>query len=601
MPREFFSALESRQLLSAVSAHIRLIGSDVIQAGQSISVDALATGTVAGSNFGTGGSAITSEIKWNFGDASGSFNRVVGFNAGHVYNKPGKYKLVLRVTNESGKTDTASRTITVKAAPKASIYVNPWGSDKNDGSTPDAAVATIGRAEQLLTDNSNLYFRSGQTFQTNSSINLPFSNVQIGAYGKGKSPSIQLMKGNNETSILTLGTDASNVSISNLLLEGNPKAPAFGEGIYAAGANITIKGIEFENLYTAIQASGTPRGLVVQNNDAGVLNGYFAYVRGSEQAYMGNIAGDSTAQHNIRIYGSRILCYGNDLTNLPQGSSLATLRVNDGSDIYWANNVLHGGQMLIGPLGPENPGAQESASVNTIVVEGNKWEDVPGHWSNHDRVEINPGVANIMIRNNIIDGTNATAISATTSQTQTFSTGTTVRTINNLQIVDNTDLNTGTTGAFLAVNGTENNSITLKNSLYVAPNMDIGPNTAAAVRVTGQNDLSNFTTLAEGGGISGNVWNLPAGAASEGVNYVGTGALGSTNYRTPTEWASDFPGIVSHDTFEGLLIDDLNRNDAPPKDSTASSFALPATGVFTDLQGDLRPDSDWTAGAIQVD
>lgn len=599
MSREFFSTLESRQLLSSVNAHIRLVGSDVIQAGQSISVDALATGKAKGTNF-CSGSALTSEIQWSFGDPHGSFNKVVGFNAGHVYNKPGKYKVVLRVTSDKGQTDTASRIITVKAAAKTKIYLNPWGNDKNSGKTPNTAVKTIQRAEQLLTDNSSLYFRSSETFKINKSITIPFSNVQIGAYGNGKTPRLELMKGNNDTSIFQLSGGASHVSISNLLLEANTKSGAFGEGIYAAGSNITIKGMDFEHLYNAIQASGTPRGFVVQNNDAGVLTGYFAYVKGSEQAYMGNIAGDSTAQHNIRIYGSRILCYGNDLTNLPNGSSLATLRVNDGSDIYWVDNVLHGGQMLIGPLGPENPGATADASVNTIVVEGNKWEDVKGHWSNHDRVDINAGVDNIMVRNNIIDGTNATAISADTSETQKFKTGTIVRTVKNLQILDNTVVNSGTMGAFLSVTGTEKNAITLKNSLYVAPDMDIGPNTAAAVRVTGRDDLKNFTTLSEGGGISGNVWNLPAGGKSEGVNYVGTGSLGPTNYRTPSEWASDFSGTVSHDTFENLLLRDL-KNDAPPKNSRASTFALPTSGVFTDLQGDLRPHSDWTAGAIQVD
>jgi hypothetical protein len=45
-------------------------------------------------------------------------------------------------------------------------------------------------------------------------------------------------------------------------------------------------------------------------------------VRGTDQAYIGNIAGDSREQHNIRIYGSRVLAYGND-PHQPAGRKFA--------------------------------------------------------------------------------------------------------------------------------------------------------------------------------------------------------------------------------------------------------------------------------------
>ena len=39
---------------------------------------------------------------------------------------------------------------------------------------------------------------------------------------------------------------------------------------------------------------------------------------------LGNTIADSTGQHNFRTYGIRVLCYGNDVTNLPGGSSIDT-------------------------------------------------------------------------------------------------------------------------------------------------------------------------------------------------------------------------------------------------------------------------------------
>ena len=108
----------------------------------------------------------------------------------------------------------------------------------------------------------------------------------------------------------------------------------------------------------------------------------------------------------------------------------------------------------------------------------------------------------------------------------------------------------GTNGAFLSVGGGQQSVITLKDSLYVAPDLNVGPNANAAVRVNGRNDLLNFTTLSSGGGINGNVWNLPAAAKTMGVNYVSANSAGASGYRTPEEWESDFAGIVGNDTFE---------------------------------------------------
>ncbi len=591
--------LERRQLLS-VAAHIRVLGNETtIQAGQSVHVSALGTKNAPGTNFGSG-DAITSHIQWNFNDPSGAYNHLPGFNAAHVYEKAGKYKVVLRVTNADGESDTVSRLIRVVPAKRRPIYVNPWGKDSNDGSTAKKAVATVNRAMQLLGNNSELLFRSGQTFTMTKAINVPFSNVVIGAFGKGKRPKLVLQaKGKKQYKTMFGFSDKSHqVTIENLLLESNGKDP-YGDAIHTGGSNIVIKGVDFENLDSAIVDAGAATGVMAYNNYAGPMRSYFAFVKGSDQTFLGNIAKDSTKQHNIRIYGSRILAYGNDLTNLPNGASLATLRVNDGAAIYWANNVLHGGQMYVGPLGPKSAGSTPDEKVNTVVIENNRWEEVPKHWSSNDRVNIDAGSANIMVRNNIIDATNASGINVSTMMHEKFGKKLVDRVVTNLHVLSNTVVNHGTQGSFMTVGGGQRGVITLKNSLYVAPDLNVGPNAAAALRVTGRDDMLNFTTLKSGGGVTGNVWNLPASAKSLGVNYVSTKPLGPSAYRTPVEWKTQFKGIVGADSFEKLLARDLNTLGAPPKKSTAATFAQPTEGVFSDLLGHKRPRKTWTAGALQ--
>src|SRR5205823_2958279 len=161
------------------------------------------------------------------------------------------------------------------------------------------------------------------------------------------------------------------------------------------------------------------------------------------------------------------------------GSSLHTLRVNGGANIYWANNILHGGPISIGPLALKGS-APADQWVDTVVVENNQFSEANGLWCAQPRLSVNPGSGNVMVRNNI----------------------------------------------------------------FAAPDLHTGPYATAAVRVTDSNDLSSFTTLASGGGVDGNVWCLPAGSYSRGVNYVSNAAAGAAAYRTPAEWSADFPAEV---------------------------------------------------------
>jgi hypothetical protein len=349
------------------------------------------------------------------------------------------------------------------------------------------------------------------------------------------------------------------------------------------------------------------------DNTCGALKEYFAYIKGTDHVYLGNTVGDSTGQHNFRTYGIRVLCYGNDVTNLPGGSSIATLRVNDGSWMYWANNTLHDGQVYVGPLGPESAGSQPGSGVSWVVVENNRETQVPGQWMNNQRVQILAGVQHIVVRNNYFEASDVTGVQVDTKDTLTWpapsspiplppitvtKTSTDVLVLNNTIV--NYDIGDGThqgkTGCCVEVSGGTSNAITLKNNLYVAPRLDTTAYTAAAVRVLSRNDLNNFVS----GGVANNDWPSPSNLTSRGVHYVSDGSLSTTDaYRTPSEWSA-FSSRVSGEKYENLKPTDLSAALAPPSSSLAATGALPITGVFTDLYGVLRTTNPWTDGAVQL-
>ena len=79
-----------------------------VPAGNAIHANALKTTLKVGDVLGA-------KYEWTFGDPSGKYNKLTGFNAAHVYDTPGTYTLTLKITNEAGKVSLATRQITVAA------------------------------------------------------------------------------------------------------------------------------------------------------------------------------------------------------------------------------------------------------------------------------------------------------------------------------------------------------------------------------------------------------------------------------------------------------------------------------------------------------
>jgi PKD repeat protein len=538
------------------------------------------------------GTPLTARYQWDFGDPAGAFNTLVGWNAGHVYDKPGEYTVTLTVTNEKGARATATTTVAVGADRRRVIYVDPAGAAPVSNGA--AVVRTPAEAAAMLADDTQVLFRRGATFDVSASLSIDHRNVTFGAYGDGARPLLRRVAGAGE-SIIGLYGSADRVTIEGLAFDSphalaNPSDPApkiGADGIYVRGANVVVRGCEFLNLDDAINANGKPAGLMVLDNTAPLatgVRGYFVWSEGSDHVYLGNTAANSTREHNVRTVGvNRILIGHNTLTNLdrsgvdPEDYSKGTVEIHKGTYAYVANNELHGGPLRAGPRGG---GVEETGSLTEwTVFEANETFD-------HD-VMVFPGTHHLMIRNNVIhrDGANALNVRPTDDEG---------RTVSDVRIVNNTAISNATNGQFIKTGaGDGKGGVILKNNLWVAPNFVAGNDGAAPVFVEGPN-LGLF------GEVSHNVWPEPVSYdrfGEGGIQYVWPIWSDPRGYLSPREW--DALRNVSDERYAAVA---LSENFTPRNGGGggAQGAAEPVAGVFTDFLGNPRPASGaWTAGAVQ--
>ena len=165
------------------------------------------------------GDESTARFEWTFGDASGSYNALVGWNAAHIYNAPGTYTLTLKVTNANREVATGSLQIIVDPPARGSIYVSPNGNDANSGASSSAPVRTLSRAEALLTDNKAVYLQRGAVFTGSDDLAIGKQNVLVSAYGSGADPVILWNDATLYTKIIQVKDTACNVVIENIVFD----------------------------------------------------------------------------------------------------------------------------------------------------------------------------------------------------------------------------------------------------------------------------------------------------------------------------------------------------------------------------------------------
>lgn len=566
------------------SAVISVVGSSSIPAGHAVHVNGLSSQLNAGS-------PLTARYEWNFGDAGSKYNTLVGFNAAHVYDRPGNYTITLRVTNEAGKTDTTTRTVTVGNAGRRVIYVSGSGSDGNSGGSEGSAVRSLDRAFSLAGggNSAEILLRRGDTYSVNSMRGLSGSNLVVGAWGSGSNPVIRWDGARIDRPIFQV--NGTNITFKNLTFTSrftDTDKSSMPDALNVGGRNITVRESQFLNIGSAINANSNPTGVLAVDNSAPSVVGirsYFAWVQGSDHVYLGNRVANSTREAPLRIFegAKRILLHGNDLTNLSRVSAgdrfdtaKNSLTAQWGDYVYATGNRFSRGPIRLGPLGDGDGYQWRNARANYLVLENNLL-DGPSF--------VEHGAQHVIIRNNV---SIAHGMPAYTVDGYDSSYG---RGVVNLTVVNNTAVNNSTIGQFLLVGGSVN-GINLVNNLYSAPKLQPGAFEAAPVYVNGSS-LSSFRT------VSNNVWarGNPLEYAQGGMNYIWTRWSDSRGYHTADRW-NNLPQVGT-DFFGHVSVD---SRYAPASGSLAAGNGRLYGGVFTDYHGKVRPTNggNWTVGAVQL-
>jgi Ca2+-binding RTX toxin-like protein len=524
------------------------------QAEHSVFVDALS------SSLGSG-TVLTATYKWTFGDPNGAYNTLVGWNAGHIYDNPGTYTIVLTITNVSGKSSSLSTTVTVGASTRRTIYVDSvYGNDNNNGLSASSPVKTGIRASQLITDNTAVLFRRGESFNSSNYFYIGKQNVVIGAYGTGANP-IMMKQSSADHGVFYIQSTADQVVIENLIFDSvfKPVGVVANEidavGIYPSGRNITVRNNTFLNINTAVDAYMAPTGMLLQNNtapDIHGLRGYFEWMNGSEQVIVGNTVVNSTREHVMRssfASTSKILITDNNFANPSDaggdsGDSPKTpINIRDGSYVDIENNQLSQGTVSIGP--------DDALPENTVV----SWIKLNGNTFTNSQIQIHGSVQHMLVSNNVTDYSFYPDIIIQTVDPVYAS-----RVMSDITIDHNTGILSSALGFFLEVDGDKyKNIITVTNNLFAAPNFEPGSNGAASVYI-----LAN--TAGSIAYDNNNVWAPATGVsflAPNAVNLIGSGT-NMNNFVSASQWNA-LPNVGT-DFFERL---------------TASSGKLTTPGINT--------------------
>ena len=312
------------------------------------------------------------------------------------------------------------------------------------------------------------------------------------------------------------------------------------------------------------------------------LRAYMIWGQGSDHAYLGNVVGNSTREHNIRMTGlERVLIYDNDLANLDRSKTdkydqtKGCVEMHNGSFAYIAGNRIHYGSIRTGPRG----GSTETAATATdwCVIDGNDLTDA--------QIRHNAGSHHIMDRNNVSPTATTARRSRWTAPTRPAASA------GDLTIAHNTEVDSGTTGIFCKVWG-KVDGLTLADNLFVAPHLHAGVDGSAGVNVQ-QPAFDGITAIGH------DVWPVPEAfenGADGGMAVLGNGKEKRKIYRSPDQWNA-LPGVTDDRFTRDLTVDDRG---VPAAGGPATGAAVPVPGTALDHDGHPRPDGPQTAGAFQV-
>jgi hypothetical protein len=513
------------------SAQISFTSPQSFYAGLSAHVNALSSTLGAGT-------VLTATYTWDFGDAGSAYNQLVGFDAAHQYNTPGTYTITLSITDANGQTSTSTQQVTVlSTSALRTIYVSPTGNDANSGATPDQAIQSIGQLNNLLGDNTIVYFQSGgtYTFSSGNGINVNhFQNVEITSYGSGAQPILFYNGGYEFGDFIAIQSASNGILVNGLTFDSiypkNNDVNPIPTGVSLQGTNINVTNCTFYNVGDDTDMSLSPTNVLIQGNSSPSptgLNGYFAWVQGSDISIIGNTVANSLGEHIVRVSGSgavRTLIEDNTFSNVKDAGGDAnnigkgTIVLQVGSYAYVYGNTIPSGPIGVGPLSLGTY-VTNNASFSYAVFDSNITSDT---------ILFQPNALHVIAKNNVLYENSTTGgfvvnSTAVVSSTDTWQ-------VQDLTLVNNTVIDSATTGSFLSIFHGESQGIVMDNNLFIDPGFQTGGGQGLIRDFN--NDLASFTEIKD------NVWALPSPSAwaQGGFFYVNVNPGVQSGYITPQEW-----------------------------------------------------------------
>ena len=490
---------------------------------------------------------MTTRCTFNFGDAGSAYDTLTGFNAGHLYDKPGDYTITLSMRHADGATQTLTRTIRIAPDTRRAIYVAADGNDGAAGTIDRPLRSIIGAARAAGAGNAAVLFRRGDAFDTASPWTLRVTNLRLGAYGDAKLPKpvIRFTGPLKSVGVLyctdqTYGLLVEDITFDSTYTNDTGKN-GMPDGVRAAGQNITLRNLTILNMGYGLNGNGYARGVLVQGCVAPSptgLRSYLAWVQGRDQVILGNHAVNSTREHIVRCNNyERLLIAYNDFTNMdrrdvdPDDTPKGVMTIQAGLYAWATDNHLNGAAG-VGPLGDDDGLKKADARTQFAVIERNFFDGHTffiGHGTSHVLMQDNRMLTRDD-RSIEIDGFN-----------KSYNRGTADVTIRN-----NTAANTGSKGGFLWVNGPVD-GVTVIGNTYLAPQLTPGTHATAAIFVTGP-DLGSFRQIRDNTWPSGH----PTAYAQGGVMYCWPKWSDARGYLDPAEWAAE--KCVQGDRFKTLPL-----------------------------------------------
>ncbi len=350
---------------------------------------------------------VNADFTWNFDvndtDPNGKWEVTKGMVAGHVFEQPGSYEVLCKLTAPDGSTTTETVNIKVSEFGGTTFYVSAEGDNSHDGLSEEEAWETAKFAFQQLGPNERILFRSGDTFtEIDETLhNLVGGPIIIGAYGEGENPILATP----DAAIIDI-RNSENIRVMDLHIITT--GGGFTEGFSAEeSSNILALRLEIEqtSVRPLYQDDGDLLGVFdCELHDFGVL----AIYSGSSNrlSFVGNnvdnLLGGTQPEHGMRIQdGEKQFIAYNKLTRLDDTKTAITIRGDGQRHVMVYRNVMD----RILAVNPQN--AQTVAAISYVTIEGNYIghnEDYVGNKFEPSIHGINIEATHIAVRNNIIDG-----------------------------------------------------------------------------------------------------------------------------------------------------------------------------------------------------